>query len=205
MYRGERINSISHLVGACLSVAGLVVLVVFAGKTGDLWKIVSFSVYGVSLVILYTSSTLYHSIRGASKRIFRKIDHSAIYVLIAGSYTPFTLVTLRGGWGWSLFGIIWGLTLCGILQDLLFSPGRRTLSVMIYLLMGWLSLIAIRPLVQVFPAAGLFLLVAGGLFYTVGVLFYLLDKKLGFGHEIFHVLVLAGSISHYFTVLLFVH
>lgn len=203
MYKGERVNSISHLIGACLSLAGLVVLVVFAGRQGDPWKIVSFSIYGVTLVTLYFFSTLYHSVRGASKKIFQKIDHSAIYLLIAGSYTPFALVTLRGAWGWSIFGVIWGLALFGIIQDAL-APGKRILSVVIYLLMGWLALVAIRPLARVLPGAGMLWLVAGGIFYTAGVLFYALDKKMSFGHEIFHVFVLAGSACHYFTILFYV-
>ncbi|HSQ78677.1 MAG TPA: hemolysin III family protein [Nitrospirota bacterium] len=204
MYRGERINSITHLVGACLSLAGLVVLVVFAGRQGDPWKIVSFSIYGVTLFALYLFSTLYHSVRGASKKVFQKIDHSAIYLLIAGSYTPFALVTLRGAWGWSIFGVIWGLALFGIIQDTVLAQGRRILSVVIYLLMGWLALAAIRPLTRALPGAGMVWLVAGGVFYTIGVLFYALDKKVSFGHEIFHLFVLAGSACHYFTILLYV-
>jgi hemolysin III len=203
MYRGERVNSITHLVGACLSLAGLVVLVVFAGWQGDPWKIVSFSIYGVTLVTLYFFSTLYHSVRGASKKVFQKIDHSAIYLLIAGSYTPFALVTLRGAWGWSIFGVIWGLALFGIIQDAL-TPGRRILSVVIYLLMGWLALVAIRPLARALPGAGMVWLVAGGVFYTAGVFFYAMDKKMSFGHEIFHLFVLAGSACHYFTILFYV-
>jgi len=204
MYKGERLNSISHLIGASLALAGLVVLVVHASQKGDPWRIVSFSVYGVTLVALYLFSTLYHSVRGASKKVFQKIDHSAIYLLIAGSYTPFALVTLRGAWGWSIFGVIWGLALFGIVQDILFAPGRRILSVVIYLLMGWLALVAIGPLARALPGPGMAWLVAGGVFYTAGVLFYALDKKISFGHEIFHFFVLAGSACHYFTILLYV-
>lgn len=197
-------NSITHLAGTCLSLAGFVVLIVFAGKQGDPWKIVSFSIYGITLVVLYLFSTLYHSIRGTSKKIFQKIDHSAIYLLIAGSYTPFALVTLRGAWGWSIFGVIWGLALFGILQEALLAPGRRILSVVIYLLMGWLAIVVIRPLARALPGAGMAWLVAGGIFYTVGVIFFALDKKISFGHEIFHLFVLAGSTCHYFTILLYV-
>jgi hemolysin III len=203
MYKGERVNSISHLVGASLALAGLVVLVVNASQKGDPWKIVSFSIYGLTLVSLYFFSALYHSVRGASKKVFQKIDHSAIYLLIAGSYTPFALVTLRGAWGWSIFGVIWGLALFGIIQDTL-APGKRILSVVIYLLMGWLALAAIRPLARALPEAALAGLVAGGVLYTTGVLFYALDKKISFGHEIFHFFVLAGSACHYFTILLYV-
>jgi len=204
MYKGERVNSISHLVGSVLAVAGLVILVVHASRKGDPWMIVSFSIYGVTLVLLYFFSTLYHSVRGTSKKIFQKIDHSAIYLLIAGSYTPFTLVTLRGVWGWSIFGVIWGLAVFGIIQDSLVTRGKRILSVVIYLLMGWLALVAIRPLVHALPSAGVTGLVAGGVFYTAGVFFYALDKKIAFGHEIFHFFVLAGSACHYFTILLYV-
>ena len=204
MDRGERINSITHLIGTCLAIAGMIVLIVLAGRKGDPWKIVSFSIYGATLVVLYLFSTLYHSIRGTSKKIFQKIDHSAIYLLIAGSYTPFALVTLRGAWGWSIFGVIWGLALFGIIQDTLLAEGRRILSVVIYLLMGWLALVAIRPLARALPGAGMAWLVIGGVFYTAGVLFYALDKKISFGHEIFHLFVLAGSACHYFTILLYV-
>ncbi len=204
MYKGERLNSISHLIGASLALAGLLVLVVHASQKGDPWRIVSFSVYGATLLVLYSFSSLYHGVRGASKKVFQKFDHSAIYLLIAGSYTPFTLVTLRGAWGWSLFGVIWGLALFGIIQDTLFTRGRRVLSVVIYLLMGWLALVAIRPLARALPEAALAGLVAGGVLYTTGVLFYALDKKISFGHEIFHLFVLAGSACHYFTILLYV-
>jgi len=205
MYRGERMNSITHLIGTGLALAGLVVLVVLASQQGDPWKIVSFSVYGVTLTALYLFSTLYHSVRGASKNVFQKIDHSAIYLLIAGTYTPLTLVTLRGAWGWSLFGVIWGLALFGIIQDTLIAKGsRRMLSVAIYLLMGWLALVAIRPLANALPGVGMAWMIAGGVFYTTGVLFYALDKKMSYGHEIFHLFVMAGSACHYVTILVYV-
>lgn len=204
MYRGERMNSITHLIGTSLALAGLVVLVVLAGRQGDPWKIVSFSVYGVTLTALYFFSTLYHTVRGASKKVLQKIDHSAIYLLIAGTYTPFTLVTLRGAWGWSLFGVIWGLALLGIVQDALITRGRRILSVVIYLLMGWLALIAIRPLANALPGAGMAWMLAGGIFYTIGVVFYALDKKISYGHEIFHLFVMAGSACHYLTILVYI-
>ena len=204
MDHDERLNSITHLIGACLALAGLVVLVAQAARLGDPWKIVSFSIYGVTLVTLYFFSALYHSVRGKAKAVLQKLDHAAIYLLIAGTYTPFTLVTLRGAWGWSLFGVIWGLALIGIVQDILAGRGGRVLSVSIYLLMGWLALVAIRPLARVLPAAGLAWMIAGGLFYTVGVVFYALDKRLSFGHGIFHLFVLAGSACHYCTILFYV-
>jgi len=204
MYRDERINSITHLIGASLSLAGLVVLVVHAARLGDPWKIVSFSIYGATLVALYLFSTLYHSTRGKARTIFQTLDHAAIYLLIAGTYTPFTLVTLRGVWGWWLFGIIWGLALVGMLQDLLAARRRSILSVFLYLLMGWLVVTAIRPLARALPMAGMAWLVAGGLSYTIGVVFYALDKKITYGHEIFHFFVLAGSVCHYCTILFYV-
>jgi hemolysin III len=204
MYRGERLNSITHLLGSMFALIGLIVLVIRAALAGDPWKIISFSIFGITLVVLYTSSALYHSIRGASKKLFQKIDHSAIYLLIAGSYTPFTLVTLRGAWGWSLFGVVWGLAVIGILQDVLLAKRKHILSVVIYLIMGWIAMIAVRPLSRALPGAGMILLVAGGLFYTIGVLFYALDKKFVYSHGIWHLFVLAGSVCHYFTILLYV-
>ncbi len=204
MYRGEKLNSVTHLLGSVLALIGLVFLVRRAAFSGDPWKIVSFSIFGVTLVALYTSSALYHGIQGASKMFFQKFDHSAIYLLIAGSYTPFSLVTLRGAWGWSLFSVVWGLAAVGILQDLLFAKRRGILSVAIYLMMGWIAMVAIRPLSLALPGAGLTWLVVGGLFYTIGIVFYALDKKLVHGHGIWHLFVLAGSVCHYFTILLYV-
>lgn len=204
MYRGERFNGISHLIGAVLALAGLALLVTSAARQADAWKIVSFSLYGATLFLLYGFSTLYHSLRGRAKAIFRRLDHLAIYLLIAGTYTPFALVTLRGGWGWSLFGVIWGLAIAGMLLEYLPRQGPRILPVVIYLLMGWLALIALRPLIQALAPAGLAWLVAGGLFYTVGVLFYALDARLRHAHGVWHLFVLAGSVSHYFAVLFYV-
>ena len=204
MYHGERFNGISHLIGAALALAGMVVLVVLASLQGDLWKIVSFSIYGASLFLLYTLSTLYHSLRGRAKQIFRKLDHVAIYLLIAGTYTPFTLVTLRGAWGWTLFGIIWSLAIVGIIVDSLHKEGSRVIQMVIYLLMGWLILVAMYPLVQALPKGGLALLVLGGVFYTSGMIFYALDDRMNHAHGIWHLFVLAGSISHYLAVLFYI-
>ena len=203
MYAGERFNSISHLVGAVAALAGAVVLVVFASMQGDPWKIVSFSIYGTTLFLLYLFSVLYHSLHGELKSIFQRLDHLAIYLLIAGTYTPFTLVTLNGVWGWWIFGAVWGLALIGMILE--FVPQkRRILPVLIYLVMGWICLIALKPLLQAMPMAGFWWLLAGGLFYTVGIIFYVLDKKLKHSHGIWHLFVLAGSVCHYFTVLLYV-
>ncbi len=171
MYHGERFNGISHLIGAALALAGLVVLVVQASLQGDPWKIVSFSIYGASLFMLCTLSTLYHSLRGRAKQIFRKLDHVAIYLLIAGSYTPFTLVTLRGTWGWTLFVIIWGSGHCRYCCG---QPAQGRVACHtddIYLLMGWLILVAMYPLIRALPKGGLVLLVPGGFFYTSGIIF----------------------------------
>ncbi len=204
MYKGEKFNSITHLVGAALATAGLAVLVVMAAHQGDPWKIVSFSVYGTSLLLLFVFSTLYHSLRGKAKGIFRKLDHHAIYVLIAGTYTPFALVTLRGGLGWSLFAVIWGLAIFGIALDCLPRTGPRIVPVVIYLVMGWLALIALHPLLQALPFAGVVWLVVGGLFFTVGIVFYATDSRLRHAHGIWHVFVLTGSASHYLAILFYV-
>ena len=204
MYHGERFNGISHLVGAALALAGLVVLVVLASLQGDPWKIVSFSIYGASLFLLYTMSTLYHSLRGRAKQVFMKLDHVAIYLLIAGSYTPFTLVTLRGAWGWTLFVIIWGLAIVGIVVDSRHQEGSRALQMVIYLLMGWLILVAMYPLIQSLPTGALALLVLGGVFYTSGMIFYALDERMKHSHGIWHLFVLAGSVSHFLVMLLYV-
>jgi len=204
MYHGERFNSITHLVGATLALAALVVLVVFASLQGDPWKIVSFSIYGTTLFLLYTFSTLYHSLHGRAKIIFQKLDHAAIYLLIAGSYTPFTLVTLRGAWGWSLFGIVWGLAIVGIVLDSLHRNGPRVYQMVIYLLMGWVVLVALYPLLQNLATGGLILLVFGGLCYTGGMVFYALDEKMNHAHGIWHLFVLAGSVSHFLAIYLYV-
>lgn len=205
MYRGERLNSLTHLVGAVFALFGLVALIVTTSLRGDPWKITSVAVYGVSLLLLFTFSTLYHSLRrGRAKDVLRKFDYCAIYLLIAGSYTPFALVTLRGAWGWTLFGLVWGLALIGILQELLFARGARVLSLVIYLLMGWSALIAIEPLMQALPGNGLTLVVAGGVIYTLGIVFYILDEKLTYGHSVWHLFVLGGSAAHFAAVYYYV-
>ncbi len=204
MYTGERFNSFSHLVGAVLALAGMGVLIIIAARQGDPWKIVSFSVYGACLFSLYAFSTLYHSLRHRAKAVFRKLDHLAIYLLIAGTYTPFTLVTLRGGWGWSMFGAIWGLAGVGMVLEFLPRRGARILPVVIYVLMGWLVLIALKPLLLALPWAGFAWLLLGGVFYTYGIIFYGLGAKLRHAHGVWHLFVLAGSISQYLAILLYV-
>ena len=203
MYYGERFNGISHLVGAVAALAGLVVLVVLASLKGDPWKIVSFSIYGVSLFALYTFSTLYHSLRGKAKAFFRKLDHNAIYLLIAGTYTPFVMVTLRDTMGWVIFGVVWGLAIFGIVYDSLPQKRARIIPVIIYLVMGWLALFIVKPLLHALPHGAVIGLAMGGVFYTVGIVFYALDKVRHF-HGIWHLFVLAGSISHYLTILIYV-
>lgn len=204
MYHGERFNSISHLVGAALALAGTAVLVVMAARLGDPWKIVGFSIYGAMLVALYTASTAYHSVRGRAKEILQKVDHCSIYLLIAGSYTPFALVSLRGAWGWSLLGVVWGLALLGIAQEIWLAKGARVLSLVIYVLMGWLALVAVVPLWEALTPAGFGWLLAGGACYTLGIVFYATDHKVRHGHGLWHLFVLGGSICHFVTVLLYV-
>jgi hemolysin III len=204
VYHGERFNSITHLVGAALALAGTAVLVVSAARLGDPWKIVSFSVYGAMLVAVYVFSTLYHSVRGRAKDVLRKFDHCSIYLLIAGSYTPFALVSLRGAWGWSLLGVIWGLALVGLAQEIWLARGARVLSMVIYLLMGWLALVAVWPLWQALQPAGFAWLLAGGLLYSLGIVFYATDRRLRHGHGVWHLFVMGGSSCHFLAVLLHV-
>lgn len=204
MIKEETINAVTHGAGAVLGAAGLAVLVVLAALRGDAWHVVSCAIYGATLVLLFTSSTLYHSFRGPRvKHVFRVIDHSSIYLLIAGTYTPFLLVSLRGGWGWSLFGVVWGLALAGIAFQIFFVDRFRLAQTLIYLGMGWLVVVATRPLLTGVPLGGLLWLLAGGLFYTLGAVFYLW-KKLPYHHGIWHLFVLAGSVCHYFAILLYV-
>lgn len=204
MYHGERFNSITHLVGAALALAGAVILIVYASLKGDVWKIVSFSIYGTLLFLLYVLSTIYHSLRGRWKGIFQKLDHISIYLLIAGTYTPMTLVVLHGAWGWSLFGVVWGLAILGIILDVLHKKGHRIFQMAIYFVMGWLIVIASYPLIESFPLGGLLWLLAGGLLYSGGIVFYAMDKKIRHAHGIWHLFVLAGSISHYIMIFAYI-
>lgn len=204
MYDGERFNASTHIAGAVLALIGTVVLVVQASQDGDPWKMVSVSIYGVTLVLLYSVSALYHSLRGRAKNILRQLDHHSIYLLIAGSYAPFCLVTLRGPLGWSLLGVVWGLAGIGSLQELRLRNRARILSVVIYVVMGWASLAALVPLLQALGPVGFAWLVAGGLFYTIGIVFYALDTRLTHAHGIWHLFVIAGSAAHYIAILLYV-
>ncbi len=204
MYYGERLNGATHLLGTALAAAGATVLIVLAARQGDPLKIVSFSIYGTMLFALYAMSTLYHSTRGKAKAVFRKLDQCSIYLLIAGTYTPFLLVSLNGAWGWSLLGVIWGLAALGITQEVWLAKGARIFSLIIYILMGWLAVIAVKPLIAALTPAGFAWLAAGGLLYTAGIIFYALDEKLRHGHGVWHMFVLAGSTSHYFAILFYV-
>jgi hemolysin III len=202
--REESANSILHLVGLALSFSATAALVVVASRHGTARHIVSCSIYGATLIFLYLSSALYHSsAAGKSKRLLRYFDHNSIFLLIAGTYTPFTLITLRGGWGWSLFGAIWGLALTGIFLRVLIKKTHPVMATLLYLLMGWLVIIAIRPLMMTLPSGGIFWLVAGGLCYTFGVIFYGLDRFRYF-HAVWHLFVLAGSACHFFSIFFYV-
>ena len=204
MYHGERFNAWTHLVGAVLASIGALCLLVQALWEGEPLKIGSVAVYGASLVLLYVVSTVYHSVRGRAKAIMRKLDHLSIYLLIAGSYTPFCVVSLQGPWGWSLLGLVWGMALVGILQELKPRSEARRLSLVIYALMGWSAVLALEPLASALGPGGLGWLLAGGIFYTVGIVFFVLDRRLRHGHGIWHLFVIAGSTLHYVTVMLYV-
>ena len=204
MLAGERFNSISHLVGAVLAVAAAALLITGASLKGDPWRIVAFSVYGATLVALYVASTLYHALGGRAKAVFQKLDHCSIYLLIAGTYTPFALVSLKGPWGWSLLGVVWGLAVLGIAQEIWLARGARVLSLVIYVLMGWLALVAVAPLWQALGPAGFAWLATGGALYTLGIVFYATGHKLRHGHGIWHLFVLGGSVCHFFTLLFYV-
>lgn len=200
----EIMNAVTHGIGAGLSIAGLVVLVVFASMQSDAWKIVASAIYGASMIVLYTASTLYHSFsktKVASK--LNMFDHISIYYLIAGSYTPFMLVNLRGGWGWSIFGVVWACAIAGTVLKIIYGNQLRKVSTIIYLAMGWMIIIAIYPFVKNVETGGIILVVLGGLSYTVGVIFYKW-KSLPFNHAIWHLFVLAGTVLQFFAVLFYV-
>jgi hemolysin III len=202
---GEEIaNSLTHGVGALLSICGLVVLVTLAALRGDVWHVVSCSIYGAAMVVLYTASTLYHGITAPrAKRALQVLDHSAIFLLIAGTYTPFTLVSLRGPWGWSIFGIVWGLAVAGIILEIVYPCRWPALALTLYIAMGWVAVVAVKPLLAALPTGGVILLVLGGLAYTGGIGFYAW-KKLPYGHAIWHLFVLAGTVLHFFAILFYV-
>jgi hemolysin III len=200
----EIANCLTHGVGLALSVVGFVALVALAWTRGGARELVGAAVYGASLVTLYAASTLYHGARSPRrKRLFQLLDHCCIYLLIAGTYTPFTLVTLRGGWGWTLFGLVWGLSVVGIALRVVFGERFSGASVGLYLLLGWLAVIAVKPIIEAVPTPALLWVVAGGLAYTTGVFFFAC-KRVPHNHAIWHLFVLAGSICHYLAVALYV-
>ena len=200
----EWFNSVTHAIGAGLSITALVILLASCRDCGAL-RIVSFSIYGASLIVLYLASTLYHGAFGERiKEIFARIDHSAIYLLIAGTYTPFALLTLKGAWGWTIFGVEWGLALAGVVYKLFFYKDKyRVISALMYVAMGWVVIIAFKPLLENLSTGGLIWLGIGGLSYSLGVIFYLW-QRLPFNHGIWHLFVLGGSISHFFAVYFYI-
>jgi hemolysin III len=203
--KGEEIaNSITHGLGIALAIGGLVVLIVFAALYGNTWHIVSCSIFGAALILLYAASTLYHSIHHPRvKPVLRILDHAAILVLIAGTYTPITLVSLRGPWGWTLFGSIWGLAAMGIIIETTWLRRFRAGLIALYVIMGWAVVAAVKPMMANVGSGGLWLLLTGGLAYTGGIVFYLW-RRLPYNHAIWHLFVLAGSTLHYFAILLYV-
>lgn len=202
---GEEIaHSVVHGLGIILSIVGLAVLVGYASMNGDSWHIVSSGIYGATLIVLYSASTLYHAVTHARvKQVLQRIDHAAIYLLIAGTYTPFALVSLRGPWGWTLFGVVWGVAMLGVVIESFHLKRLRRLSLGLYLGLGWVVVVAIKPMIDQVAPGGLWLLLIGGLFYSFGVIFYVW-KKLTWHHVIWHLFVLAGSIFHFFAILLYV-
>ena len=202
MYAGERFNSISHLVGASFALVGGTVLVTMAAMEGDLAKTVSYAVYAVTLFILYLSSTLYHSFPGRAKRVFRVIDHQAIYLLIAGTYTPIAVVALRSAGGWWLLGGVWAMAIFGIVLDAVRRTGPRIGSVLLYLAMGWFCVMAMDSLQVLLSPGSLTWLIVGGVFYTSGIVFFALDSWYPWCHGVWHLIVLAGSVSHYIAIFL---
>lgn len=204
MYHGERFNAWTHLVGALLACAGAVWLLLLASLDGELRKIISVAIYGLTLVLLYSISTLYHSVQGRAKVLMRKLDHLSIYLLIAGSYTPFCLITLEGAWGWTLFGIVWALAIIGMLQEIKPRSEARVLSIVIYAVMGWIVLIAVKPLIAALGMEGFIWLAGGGVLYTVGIIFFAYDSRFRHWHGIWHLFVMGGSLMHFVAVLRYV-
>jgi hemolysin III len=201
--QGEEIaNSISHGIGLVAALAGTPFLIIHAARHGDAGFVAGTSIFSATMILLYLSTTLYHALPiGKAKRVFRVIEHSAIFLLIAGTYTPFTLGVLRGAWGWTLFGVVWGLAATGVALKVFDKASHPILSTGLYLLMGWLIVIAADPLVAKVPTSGLLWLIAGGLSYTSGVAFFATDSRLRYGHLIWHLFVIAGTACHYFAVL----
>jgi hemolysin III len=204
MVPGERFNAITHLVGSVLAIIATAVAVTLTAAKADARTIAAVAIYGSMMIVLYVSSTLYHSLHGKAKDVFRVFDHTSIYLLIAGTYTPLTLVTLRGPLGWTLFAIVWTLAIIGVTKDAVFHGRLRAMSVTLYVMMGWLIVLAFVPLRRALPAEAIAWLVAGGIVYTVGIIFYALGKRVAFTHGVWHLFVIGGSICHYVVVLRYV-
>ena len=202
MYHGERLNASTHLAGTLLAMGGATVLVAMAlHKNADSTRLVSFSIYGITLTLLYLTSTIYHSVQGRVKDLFRKLDYCAIYLVIAGTYTPFALVALKGPEGWALLWAVWALALVGIVQECWIAKGKRLTSLAIYVLMGWLAIFTLDPLFAALTVKGVTWMLGGGIIYTIGIVFYLLDERVAHFHGVWHLFVIAGSAAHYATIM----
>ena len=202
--REEILHSVTHGIGVLMSVTGLATLIVYSSKYGDAWHVVSSGIYGFTLIALYTISTLYHGVtKPGIKQVLQKLDHAAIFLLIAGTYTPFTLVILRGNWGWTLFGTVWSIAIAGMIMELVVKQRDKRISISLYLGLGWSIMVAIKPMLTNVAPGGMVLLVLGGLLYSLGVIFYMW-KTLPYHHAIWHLFVLAGSAAHFFAVFLYV-
>lgn len=200
----EIVNAITHGIGALLSIAALVLLIVYSSKYGTAWHVVTFTIYGATMLLLYLASTLVHSFpEGKVKDLFEIFDHSAIYLFIAGTYTPIALIVIGGSLGWILFGVIWGIAIIGVAFKAFFTKKFLFLSTLLYILMGWMAVIAWKPIVTTLPTGGLYLLALGGIIYTLGTIFYMW-RGFTFHHAIWHLFVLAGSTTHFFAVLIYV-
>ncbi len=207
MHPGEKFNTFTHLFAAIVAIPGLIYLVILATATTDPWKITSVCIYGVTLLSLYICSSLCHGHSGRFEKLFEKMDHLAIYLLIAGTYTPYMLVTLRGVWGWSMLAAVWGLALIGILIDVWpkseaakLEESNRVIQLTIYLVMGWMIVIALGPLIENLASNGVLLLALGGILYSVGVIFFVLSDRVKHAHGIWHLFVIGGSVSHYISI-----
>lgn len=202
MYKGELFNSISHLVAAFFTLIGASVLITLAAIDGEPIKIISFSIYGITLFSLYLASTLYHSFRGSIKQLFQRLDHLAIYLLIAGTYTPFALLAVQGATGWWLFGVVWSLAVIGMIIEYLPIKGPRVIPIVIYLVMGWACVFTLDEIIAGMTSTAFNLLVAGGVIYSIGVIFYVLDNWVKHMHGVWHLFVIAGSLCHYFSIIM---
>ena len=202
MYKGEYFNSISHLVAAAAAVIGATVLITLAAVDGSLVKIISYTVYGVSLVLLYLSSTLFHSFQGRVKDLFQRLDHFSIYLLIAGTYTPFALVAIKGVEGWTLLSVVWGLAMLGIIIDSLPNRGARVIPLIIYLVMGWACVFTIDSMIAGMSTTAFYFLITGGVVYSIGVIFFVLDNWYPWCHNVWHIFVIGGSVCHYIAIFL---